>query len=529
VQLGIDFGTTRTVVACVDRGNFPVVSFLASDGEAFDWFPSLVSERDGELTFGLDALACAGDPSWTVTRSFKRLLADADATPDQRVRIGSSLHRLGDVLLGFFLAMKKAILETSNLPKRVQREPGMSAVVATPANALGPQRFLTLDAFRRAGFTVTAMLNEPSAAGFEYSHRYRNTLTSRREHVVVYDLGGGTFDASLVRMSGLSHDVLATGGRPDVGGDDFDVVLARLALEKANIDPETVSRRMMARLLDHCREAKERLSPNSKRVMLDLEDVIGQASGPVAIETKELYEESRPLVDATLAAMTPVMNRLELEAGDAPEELSESALQKIAGIYVVGGASAFPAIGRAVRERFGRRVHMSPYPSAAIAVGLAIASDRELGYGLTDRFSRYLGVFREGLNEVITFDPIFTEGSPLPSPGSAPHALSRVYRAMHNVGHYRIVECASVDGDGTPQGRITPAVDVYFPFDRSLRAPNVDLSRVKVQRFGREGPLVREEYRLDEHGLVELVMTDVEAAYSKHYRLNAGDVLLEQA
>ena len=371
------------------------------------------------------------------------------------------------------------------------------------------------------------MLNEPSATGFEYSHRYRSTLTARREHVVVYDLGGGTFDASLVRMSGASHDVLATGGRPDVGGDDFDVVLARSALAKGGIDPETVSRRRMARLLDHCRDAKERLSPNTKRVVLDLEDAIGQGPASVTVETKELYEACRPLVDATLAAMTPVMNRLDrrgdAERGDGVAlELSEDALRQIAGIYVVGGATAFPAIGRAVRERFGRRVHTSPYPSAAIAVGLAIAGDRELGYALTDRFSRYLGVFREGDNATITFDPILTESSPLPSPGDRPYALERAYRAMHNVGHYRIVECATVDAQGAPQGRITPAVDVYFPFDRTLRHPDVDLSRVPILRSGREGPLVREEYRLDEHGLVELVMTDVESSYSMSYRLNSG-------
>lgn len=520
-------------MACVDRGNFPVVSFLDAEGQAIDWFPSIVSERDAELAFGLDALDRAKDTSWTVTRSFKRLLAEAEATPDQRVQIGSSQHRLGDVLVGFFEALRKAILERSNLPQRVrknQKDPAMSAVVATPANALGPQRFLTLDAFRRAGFHVTAMLNEPSAAGFEYSHRYRNTLTSRREHVVVYDLGGGTFDASLVRMSGTAHDVLATGGRPDVGGDDFDVILARMALAKGDIDPVTVSRRRMARLLDHCRDTKERLSPNSKRIVLDLEDTIGQGPASVTLDTKAFYEECRPLVDATLAAMTPVMNRLDQESEAEPGErdvrgdvaLSEDALRQIAGIYVVGGASAFPAIGRAVRERFGRRVHASPYPSAAIAVGLAIASDRDLGYALTDRFSRYLGVFREGTNETITFDPIFTVGSPLPAPGNQPFAHERAYRAMHNVGHYRIVECATVDAQGAPQGRITPAVDVYFPFDRTLRHPDVDLSRVPILRSGREGPLVREEYRLDEHGLVELVMTDVESSYSMSYRLNSG-------
>ena len=89
---------------------------------------------------------------------------------------------------------------------------------------------MTLDAFRHAGFHVIGMLNEPSAAGFEYTHRYRNTITSRREHIVVYDLGGGTFDASLVHMTGKSHEAVATAGSHQLGGDDFDAMLANLAL-----------------------------------------------------------------------------------------------------------------------------------------------------------------------------------------------------------------------------------------------------------------------------------------------------------
>ena len=71
-----------------------------------------------------------------------------------------------------------------------------------PANASSAQRLLTLDAFVAAGFHVVALLNEPSAAGLEYAHRYRSTITAKREYVLIYDLGGGTFDASLLKMTG---------------------------------------------------------------------------------------------------------------------------------------------------------------------------------------------------------------------------------------------------------------------------------------------------------------------------------------
>src|SRR4029079_4630907 len=120
-----------------------------------------------------------------------------------------------------------AILTRSNRPMTPLRtgspdgapsdDARLVAGVAAPANAHGTQRFLTLDAFRRAGFEVIALLNEPSAAGFEYTHRYRNTLTSRREHIIVYDLGGGTFDASLVHMTGRRHEAIVTGGLKELG------------------------------------------------------------------------------------------------------------------------------------------------------------------------------------------------------------------------------------------------------------------------------------------------------------------------
>lgn len=506
------------------------MGFVDESGDALDWFPSLVAEKNGALCFGLDALARIRDEAWTVARSFKRVLADAAATPDHRVRIGDSEHSLQSVLVGYLDALRIAVLERSNLPAKVlassRKDAAIDAVVATPANALGPQRFLTLDAFRKAGFRVNAMLNEPSAAGFEYSHRYRNTLTSRREHVVVYDLGGGTFDASLVRMTSRAHDVVVTGGKPDLGGDDFDEAFARLVAERAAIDFDALTRRKKARLLDACRDAKERLSPSSRKVTIDLEGVAGKTgAGTVTLDAKDLYAACAPLVNATLEAMIPVMNRLDEEAGDeSPEadgEPTDAAFGRIAGIYVVGGASSFPAVGRALRDRFGRRVHASAYPSASTAVGLAIAADGDVGFELTDRFSRYLGVFREGEGgRAITFDPIFAKDASMPSSGAAPHVLARTYRPMHNVGHYRFVECSNVDANGAPEGRIAPAVDVYFPFDHALRERG-ELDRIPVQRLHGPGPTIREEYRLDAHGLVELTMTDVETGYAKSFRLSA--------
>lgn len=512
MRLGIDFGTTRTVVACADRGNYPVLGFCDDAGDSHDFFPSVVAERDGELRFGFDALAAAAaDPSFTTVRSFKRLLADADAGPNKTVRIGSTTIGIDELVTRFLVATKEAVLTRSNLPGELRDEgdADLRSVVAVPANASGAQRFVTLDAFRRAGFQPVAMLNEPSAAGFEYTHRHRDTLTSRRDHVVVYDLGGGTFDASLVRMRGRSHEVLATAGVNHLGGDDFDAVLVDLVLARAGLTRGDVERAALERLVDQCRDAKERLNPSSRKISVDVELSLGAAarSAEIVIPVAELYEACTPLVERSIEAMVPVMAQLDDE---------------IAGIYVVGGASELPIVARALRQRFGRRVHRSPYPSAAIAIGLAIACDESAAFELSDRYARTFGVFRESrAGAEITFDPIFTSETALPERAGEPIRRRRDYRAAHNVGHFRFFECNGVADDGRPRGDMMVSGDVFFPFDPELGAEG-DLAAVPVQRMGARGPRIEEEYALDEHGIVAVTIKNLDAGTERVFRLGSA-------
>jgi molecular chaperone DnaK (HSP70) len=215
MRLGIDFGTTHTVAALVDRGNYPVVSY-----EWGDSVPSLVAVRasDGALKLGLDALPVLDDPGWTVVRSIKRLLADAG--PLTEIEVGARSLPLLDVLVAYLERLREDIVTRSNAG--IGRNETLEVAVSVPANASNDQRFLTLEAFRRAGFEVLALLNEPSAAGFEYAHRFRSTVTSKREYVLVYDLGGGTFDSSLIHMAGRVNEVITTAGVARLGGDDLD-------------------------------------------------------------------------------------------------------------------------------------------------------------------------------------------------------------------------------------------------------------------------------------------------------------------
>ena len=516
LRLGIDFGTTHTVAAVCDRGNYPVVTFTGEAGDALEAYPSIVAERDGELRFGLDALPFLHDPSWTTLRSFKRILSDPLLATDRTIRVGTVEIPLIDLLAGFLTTFRRDLVSRSNLrPAQAEKET-IRVAAATPANAHSTQRFLTMEAFRRAGFDVIALLNEPSAAGLEYAHRYRSTLTSKRERVVVYDLGGGTFDASLVRMAGLHHDVVSTSGIPRLGGDDFDEKLAGAALREGGMSPEELPPGCLALLVEQCRQIKEGLGPNTRRITVDLKACLGDGArtGSVTFPVDAFYDACAPLVERTLEEVDAI-----LRAGMEPPD--EDVETELAGIYVVGGASALPLVGRMLRERFGRRMHRSPYPFAATAIGLAIAADEDAGFVLTDQLSRHFGVFREAEHGTrINFDPIFTKDVRLPGRAGGTLVSRRTYHAVHNVGHFRYAECLSLDEEtGAPRGDLVPFADIHFPFDESLRNGGTRLDATPVRRMEGEGPRIEERYSVDANGIIEVTISDLGSGYSKTHRL----------
>lgn len=503
-------------MACADRGNYPVVDFADPAGDAVGWIPSAVAARNGELRFGFDAMAVVDDPSFAVLRSFKRLLSSPRGGPSDLVRLGQTALPLSELVTGFLSYVRESIVARVHPRRSKARTDGIHAVVAVPANAHSAQRFVTLDAFRRAGFDVLSMLNEPSAAGFEYTHRHRETLSARRDLVLVYDLGGGTFDASLVRMTGLRHEVLATAGAARLGGDDFDSVLAMTALAQVGLDLDSLPERAAQGLLTQCLEQKERIHPNSKKLTIDLDALLGRdAPRPeLTVSVADFYDACLPLVEETIDTMLSVLSSSRTEA-EAPD------LAEVAGIYVVGGASELPIVARTLRERFGRRVHRSPYPSAAVAIGLAIAADEGTGFLLSDRYARTFGVFREGaFGREITFDPIFAKDTELPSSASEPLTSERVYRAAHNVGHFRFFECSEMDAEGKPRGDMALFADVYFPFDPRL-AEARDLSSIPVEREPGEGPRILERYSLDDHGIVDVLIRNLDSGHERAFRLGA--------
>jgi molecular chaperone DnaK (HSP70) len=507
--LGIDFGTTRTVVAAVYRGNYPVVSFHPEDGDTLEWYPSMVAARGGEMVFGFDAAQKQGVEGWSVMRSFKRRLGTVG--PDERIEIGD--HKLSalELLTGFLSALRRDLLARSNL--RVKRNEKLEATISVPANSNSNQRFITLEAFRRAGFEAPLMMNEPSAAGIEYAHHQASGGSSKRETLVVYDLGGGTFDSAVINLVDRDHEALASDGIGKLGGDNFDIILLDLALKEADV--HDVSDAALVRLLEECRHKKESIHPNSRRITIDLGLGI-EGAGEVAVPVSQFYEECRPLIESTIEAMESVMGKSAREAGF---DLHESA-----AVYLVGGSSDLPLVARLLREKYGKQVRRSPYPHAATAIGLAIAADTEAGYKLRERFTRHFGVWRERDDgRHIAFDPLFEKNTALPAKGEDPLVRMRRYAPIHNIGHFRYLECSRIDQAGQPQGDLAPWDEILFPFDPALRgpedSPTENLKDTSISRASNHNHVVEEVYSCDHNGIIEVEIKDADNHFSRRYTL----------
>ena len=350
MRIGIDFGTTRVVVAAVDRGNYPLVNFETTDGQVFEWFPPVAALKGDKRLYGWAAVAVQEDESWTTLRSLKRLLRSAGPHTDLRVAGQKLPLRL--LMAEMMASLRVQLQEHSNLGAHPSER--LEAILGVPANANSNQRFLTEEAAHKGGFTVLGLMNEPSAAAIEFAHRNSAERKSRvGSGLLVYDLGGGTFDVSLVTMGETEHTVESSDGIPNLGGDDFDEILADLVLEMAGIR-QALSHSEKSRLLEECREKKESLNANTRKLTIDLERVHpGWEHLTIPVDT--YYERCRPLIEST----REVVEKL----------LGDQSSHPLDTLYVTGGGSELPPVARILRETFGRKVRRSAYMRSASAIG----------------------------------------------------------------------------------------------------------------------------------------------------------------
>jgi actin-like ATPase involved in cell morphogenesis len=445
IRLGIDFGTTRTVVAAQDSGNYPVCTFSWQKG-AKEYIPTLVGVKDGILHFGWDAAYLFNHPDAFILRSMKRLAGQF--RPEDPVDLGPDISiTLLEVVTLFLNHVRQMITKYGNISLR--KKDALEVMVATPANANSNQRYITLEGFRRAGFTVLGAMNEPSAVAVEFLHRHLLDLGPRssKRYVVVYDLGGGSFDTSVVGIGDRSHDVLAHEGIGKLGGDDFDEIILNLALEQIGLGQETLTPNDKVRLLEECRERKEGLKSNTKKMVVDLGTVLKDQK-PVILDTGLVYERCGPLIERSLKTFQSLLGGIDQN----PEQS-----QSLAAVYLVGGSVSFPPVARKLREIYPSKVKVSPLPHASTAIGLSIAGDPKANIKVRESVSRHFGIWRDrGKDREADSDAGLL-------------GVTRTYKPEQNVSLVRCPECSSLARGQEPEGSIALRQDVFLPYDPKLQ------------------------------------------------------------
>jgi molecular chaperone DnaK (HSP70) len=455
--------------------------------------------------YGWEALEQQGKPGWTVVRSLKRRFQSAG--PHSEIVIAGQRLNLGEVVTEMMTALHRELLERSTLG--ASKYDRLQVMLGVPANANSNQRFLTQEAARSAGFEVLGLLNEPSAAAVEFAYRDSSDRKSRAKGgLLVYDLGGGTFDVSIVTLGEREHTVIASDGISNLGGDDFDEILALLVLAEAGKpgqEEDSLTAAEWYLLFDECREKKESLNPSSRKITVDLERV-RKDWREVSIGVDSFYERCRPLVEASRRVVEDLL-------AAHPDHAIDT-------LYLTGGGSELPSVARVLRETFGRRVRRSAYMRSATAIGLAIRAEGHEDFPLRDQFTKNFGVWREaddGHN--VVFDVLFPRGVKLPSRGEEPLRIVRSYRPMHNIGHFRYLECAQLGANNQPQGEINNWDEIRVAFDPNLRGSS-DLADQTVQRFApAQERWIEEEYTCDASGDVKVKMRDTATEQANEYRL----------
>ncbi|MBX9635833.1 MAG: Hsp70 family protein, partial [Magnetospirillum sp.] len=364
--VGIDLGTTNSVVAIAFEGNVEVLR--GADGKAL--IPSVVHYLDdGSVEVGAHAREAILETPDHVVSSIKRLMGrgiedvkslagtlpyTVEPSPEGgmvRLKVAGKVMTPVEISADILRAIKGRA-EEALLGKHVSR-----AVVTVPAYFDDAARTATKDAARLAGLEVLRLVNEPTAAALAYG------LDNSVEGLyAVYDLGGGTFDISILKMEKGVFQVKATGGDAVLGGDDIDHAIAEhfLAARAADLGEQTISAGEAKQALMTARVAKECLTGRAQGEWMI--EVDGKPSRH-SLDRTTLESLSQPFIARTIEICRNVVEDAGIEVGD------------IRGVVLVGGSTRMPLVRRSVAEFFGKEPLSDINPDEVVAVGAALQAE----------------------------------------------------------------------------------------------------------------------------------------------------------
>jgi len=360
--IGIDLGTTNSLMAYVDyRTGLPRV---IPDRRGQVLVPSVVSFKPEGPLVGEEARGLLGEEPGSTVFSAKRLLGRSYDD------VASELADLPFTVLPGEQTTRLLVGDREVTPREVSAivlealkaradahfgEPVRRAVITVPAYFDERRRQATRDAGRIVGFEIAGLLDEPTAAALAYGLERRPSGV-----IAVYDLGGGTFDISLLRVQDGVFEVLATNGHPRLGGDDFDRALVDVLLEdiRGRHGIDLAGDREAMQRLRRCAEAAKRELSSRPRASVKI--AFEELTYHREITRAELEDLIAPFVDGTLIRCRMAL----LDAGLAPADVDE--------VVLVGGSTRVPLVRRRVEGLFGRPAHCGLDPDEVVAMGAAV-------------------------------------------------------------------------------------------------------------------------------------------------------------
>ena len=506
--IGIDLGTTNSLVACVRHG----VAECLPDTSGRVILPSVVRYRaGGRADVGQSALDSAVADARNTIVSVKRLmgrgLVDVEGgnLPYEFVDSGGMVQVRTSAGVKSPVEVSAAILATLRQRAEDTFDAHLfGAVVTVPAYFDDAQRQATKDAAELAGLNVLRLISEPTAAAIAYG------LDNGSEGLyAVYDLGGGTFDISLLRMTKGVFEVVATGGDSALGGDDIDAALAARLLDR--VGEKAVEARDRRAVLVAARAVKEALS---KSECADFTCPFRSTCVELEVVRCELESVAQPLVDRTISAVRQVLR-------DARVKASE-----VDGVIMVGGSTRMPLVQRAVAKLFGREPLIDLDPEQVVALGAALQAEALSGNAsaagllLLDVIPLSLGL--ETMGGIV--ERIIPRNSPIPTAkaqefttfqdGQAAMSIHVVQGEREMVADCRSLARFELRGipplvAGAARIRVTFTVDADGLLSVSAReqTAGVEASVVVKPSYGltddEVARMLRESFRTAEHDMVE--------------------------